>query len=362
MQQFWLYFRFSRHVEDRAPQSCWQHEITIMSGRIRVYDVAKARELLAPDPSSVPRFNVNGGGSQSGRSRSASAYNVGVDGMLTSRSRARSVKVQKQRENVNRANRHQLYLQQQADTQREEQQKIQERLVANKRRQEAAFEKMYRDLMAGKELTNQVDKLLELQDIADRQKREQMFTEWEENVFNPITHSITQQLDSVGHDTLSRLRREEYDKFLKAANGKQGLFLDIVLENDYDPFVPNARRIKSKTGKLHDPMKRVLTKTEEEKSMVDRSKFEEVKKPGRETLDVRQWHTGKIEATPHGHFAMMMNQPLEGDAKLKAAKLTRSKVTMDHFNVAVGDEVVRSEFPRGKRPERTIRAMIAEDS
>ena len=123
-----------------------------------------------------------------------------------------------------------------------------------------------------------------------------------------------------GHDTLSRLRREEYDKFLKATNGKQGLFLDIVLENDYDPFVPNARRIKSDCGKIHDPVKRVLSKAEEEKGMVDRSKFAKAKKPGRETLDVKQWHTGKIEATPHGHFAMMMAEHAGGTTE-KAAKV-----------------------------------------
>lgn len=185
---------------------------------------------------------------------------------------------------------------------------------------------------------------------------------------------------SQGHETLSRLRREEYAKFLKATNGKQGLFLDIVLENDYDPFIPNSRRIKSQTGKLADPMKRILTKTEEEKGMVDPSMFAKAHKPGRETLDVKQWHTGKIEATPHGHFAAMMAEPSTGEPTEKAAKvrpaaggagargithwvtapqLTRSAVTFDHFNVVVGNEVIESEFPRGKRPERTIREMMA---
>ena len=52
-------------------------------------------------------------------------------------------------------------------------------------------------MQAGKALTDQVDKLLELQDIADRQKKEQMFAEWEEKVFNPITKSITRQIDEV---------------------------------------------------------------------------------------------------------------------------------------------------------------------
>ena len=109
---------------------------------------------------------------------------------------------------------------------------------------------------------------------------------------------------------------------MKATNGKQGLFLDIVLENDYDPFVPNARRIRSDAGKLHDPMKRVLAKAEEEKGMVDRSHFAAAHKPGRETLDVKQWHTGKIEATPHGHFAAMMAAPVAGEPTEKAAKVS----------------------------------------
>ena len=288
-----------------------------------------------------------------------SAYNVGNDGMLTSRSRARSVKAQTQRQKANRATRHQLYIEKQAELRKQAQTKIREKILTDRRKADAQFEIMYRDLVHGKELTSHVDKLLELQATADRQKKEQMFAEWEEKVFNPIAESITKQIDDVGHETLSRLRREEYAKFLKATNGKQGLFLDIVLENDYDPFIPNSRRIKSQTGKLADPMKRILTKTEEEKGMVDPSMFAKAHKPGRETLDVKQWHTGKIEATPHGHFAAMMAEPSTGEPTEKAAKLTRSAVTFDHFNVAVGNEVIESEFPRGKRPERTIREMMA---
>ena len=91
------------------------------------------------------------------------------------------------------------------------------------------------------------------------------------------------------------------------------MFLDIVMESDYDPFIPNKRRVKCDVSKLSDPVKRVLTKAEEEKGMVDRSKFATIDHPGREVLDVRQWHTGKIEATPHGHFAMMLATPAEGD-------------------------------------------------
>ena len=57
-------------------------------------------------------------------------------------------------------------------------------------------------LQHGKELTSHVDKLLELQATADRQKKEQMFAEWEEKVFNPIAESITKQIDDVVSPTL----------------------------------------------------------------------------------------------------------------------------------------------------------------
>ena len=41
--------------------------------------------------------------------------------------------------------------------------------------------------------------------------------------------------------------------------------------------------------------------------------------------------------------------------------MTKSAVRFDHFNIERGEEVIRNEFPRGKRPEHRIRKMIAED-
>lgn len=47
-----------------------------------------------------------------------------------------------------------------------------------------------------------------------------------------------------GYATINRRRREEYEKFLDATNRKEGLFRDIVMESDYDPFVPNRNSVK----------------------------------------------------------------------------------------------------------------------
>lgn len=94
-------------------------------------------------------------------------------------------------------------------------------------------------------------------------------------------------------------------------NNTAGLFLDIVHTDDYDPFEGHKRTVKVRTDPRRDPIKRVITKGEDEKCMIDPSvrKLLAAQRGGRATLDVREWHTGRIEATPHGHFAAMMEEP-----------------------------------------------------
>ena len=65
-------------------------------------------------------------------------------------------------------------------------------------------------------------------------------------------------------------------------------------------------------------MKRVLDRQYEEQGMLDASSDDEDKKrkprrprpKTREVLDIREWATGKIEDTPHGFFAKMMDATL----------------------------------------------------
>jgi hypothetical protein len=131
-------------------------------------------------------------------------------------------------------------------------------------------------------------------------------------------------------------------KFLDTTNRKTCIFRDIIIESEYDPFEPNRRSIKAHTGRLKDPVKMLLQKRQDELGTLATTAADEA--VGREILDVTQWATGKIEATPHGMFSKMMDSTCP-----KQTQTYKSNVIFDHYSIPRGREVLDKEFPRGKR-------------
>ena len=147
---------------------------------------------------------------------------------------------------------------------------------------------------------------------------------------------------------------------------KGAIFRDIIIESEYDPLEPNRNCIKVRTEGLRDPVKRVLDKHHEETSMLDdgskaagdddlggKAKAKTRRRPKpvvRETLDITSWGAGKIEATPHGYFAKLMDDSAKPDPEAKTTSKTfDSQIPFDHYNVATGPDATSSEFPVGKR-------------
>eukprot|EP00981_Chlorochromonas_danica_P010734 scaffold3351_cov160-Ochromonas_danica.AAC.2 len=122
---------------------------------------------------------------------------------------------------------------------------------------------------------------------------------------------------------------------------------------------PNRHCIQAKTGRLHDPPKLGLQKAEREASMLGDDPKKRVKQPlGKVTLDVEQWASGKIEATPYGTFAKMMNKPhpstasspnREGSSDITRNATLRSHIFFDHYSYPKGRDVIDAEMPKGKR-------------
>mmetsp|Transcript_10835 Transcript_10835/g.16340 ORF Transcript_10835/g.16340 Transcript_10835/m.16340 type:complete len:110 (-) Transcript_10835:1322-1651(-) len=77
-----------------------------------------------------------------------------------------------------------------------------------------------------------------------------------------------------------------------------------------DPLEPNRRCIKAKTGKLKDPVHIDAQKAEAESSMLGSKVKNGTQKLCKETLNVELWGSGKIEGTPYGSFAKMMDSNL----------------------------------------------------
>jgi hypothetical protein len=138
-------------------------------------------------------------------------------------------------------------------------------------------------------------------------------------------------------------------------NPQGSVFRDIFTESEYDPLAPNRACIKVVSGDLRDPTSRVLDKLRDEKYMLaSKAALKLAKQPHtRAVLDVLDWGSGRIEATPHGFFAKMMAKAdvaaSTGGAPKEANGTFKSVIPFDHYNVDRGKAVVDVEMPKGKR-------------
>jgi len=250
--------------------------------------------------------------------------------------------------------------------QAESERKVREALAEKALKQEQGFNTLYSDIVEGHKLADKIKRTIDLEEGNMRNKQYRQFEDWNENVYGKVQSNILRQLDSTDYKQLNTRKCADYQQFLDATNTKGAIFRDIIIESEYDPLEPNRHCIKAKTGILKDPVSRLIDKHYEESSILPDSddadagdgkgKTRASRKPKahqRETLDVRSWGSGKIEATPHGFFAKIMdNGPgPETEARKALIKTFVSKVgqSFDHYSGPVDRWAIDSEFPRGKR-------------
>lgn len=160
---------------------------------------------------------------------------------------------------------------------------------------------------------------------------------------------------------LNRRKNEDYEKFLDITNRKAAIFLDTIIESEYDPLEPNRRAVKVQPGYLKDPTMVSLQKAAAELAMLGtdntssgsggRHRGGGVKAaPPKEMLPVEQWAQGKIDATPYGSFAKLMSDSTSGSsARKKENPTSKSHITFDHYTYPRGKAALDPEMPRGKR-------------
>lgn len=199
---------------------------------------------------------------------------------------------------------------------------------------------------------------LDLNEDEARRKLRAMHQDWEENVYGAISNDILSQMESRDIAKTKRRIRREYQNYIDFTNKKGAIFRDIFIESEYDPNVLNRHTIKAKPKSFDDPTDRVLRRRKEEISMMSGGWVVKGDATGgRETLNVQDWHTGKIESTPHGFAARFGTKPAPISDMQK--KLSRSNVVMDQFNILTGDlgrAKLREELGPGKRPVAGKRA------
>ena len=172
-------------------------------------------------------------------------------------------------------------------------------------------------------------------------RAEMLHREWEEAVYKPINEQIKEQNDEKAFARRKRDQRKMYEKYLETDKSKHGVYLDIVIEKDYDPFAHKKDALKYSKKAINDPVKRDLQRYDDELAMLDkddprRAAKGKADKLGRETLDIKHW--GRLESTPHH----------ERKFKPMSSLTQKSTVTMDHY-AKPDPAALRAEIPRGKR-------------
>jgi len=234
---------------------------------------------------------------------------------------------------------------------------IQKTIRRNAEKKDQQFQRLVSNVEDAKKYLSVVDRSLELQNEATRNKVRRQFEEWNNTVHGKIQGNITTQINNMDYKEINKRRNEDYDKFLSVTNRKAAIFRDIIIESEYDPLEPNRRAVKASVGKIKDPTKVSLQKSEEEASMLGTKSVSPTKSVGKYTLPVEQWASGKIEGTPHGRFNKMMGSNTRVFTEFEEAnldKLSKSHIVFDHYNYAIGKDVLESEMPKGKRTYPSI--------
>jgi|TARA_B110000208_G_scaffold159464_1_gene194118 hypothetical protein len=229
--------------------------------------------------------------------------------------------------------------------------KTAERLQWTKMEAERKLQADLAALTKGGELVAQMDRMLELQQEKELQKSAQMYSTWQRQVYFPVQDAIIDQLDKIDPRELNERKCGAYQGYLDAANSKNGggLYLDTIVESDYNPLATRQEHTLRTYVAVRDPLKRILTKDREEKTLLAGGARMHSRARQREVLDIRVWHEGKIQATPHGHFADFVAVKAENVHDALAREMQKSSVQQDHFNVRVGHLSSFGEQLPGKR-------------
>jgi hypothetical protein len=226
-----------------------------------------------------------------------------------------------------------------------------------------------------------MQKMLNNNDENANRKKKNQYQSWNDNVYNALQDGIKEHMNATvsaqgvlkcnapstitnnhpparsyhahgplftqDSKALNQRKREEYQQFLDAMNEKGAIFRDIIIESDYDPLVANTKGIKFQSARIEDPTKRVLQKGEEEAKMIHPGGASTAQQKNcRDTFDVAQWATGKVEASPHGHFTKMFRN---SGPSSNSNPTQKSNVVFDQYNYPTGKAAVDCELPKGKK-------------
>jgi hypothetical protein len=220
-----------------------------------------------------------------------------------------------------------------------------------------------------------VDQYLQNKKDAALQKKKALYTEWSECVFKNIQDQLIDRVDTMSELEIQERRRDLFQRYMDAAAAKGGgLFLDIVIENEYNPFtwkkdtlkyrakpavVSNGPGFTDRFGNpVFDPVKRDLEKLKSEAKQAKAInggggglELDEGPPMGRDTLGHQHW--SKIEATPFYDRAAKVMDKIAAGEQPKVRKGTKTNIDLTDYEFPSGPVQTTKElhglYGRGKR-------------
>ncbi len=227
---------------------------------------------------------------------------------------------------------------------------IEKRFARMKEQEERAFESLYTDVKhSGVSFLQKIDRYLENNKVATQQKFHSMSTRQNDGVFVRCQNQVEDQLLAMKAEVISKKRNQRYQNFLDQDRIKGGLYLDIILAEEYDPFDWQKESIKYKYHPHLNPASKDLVKTETEQLMerfpngpipattTARSKL--FPALGRDDMIPTSMWT-KMEATPY--FDRSEAEQLKraaGFVKEDKRNKVSTNTKMDHFEVVSAQQV-----------------------
>ncbi|KAI8476490.1 MAG: hypothetical protein J3K34DRAFT_259684 [Monoraphidium minutum] len=103
------------------------------------------------------------------------------------------------------------------------------------------------------------------------ERREALYKEWHAAVFETIQSRIREATSRTSVAELEAALAAAADSYVAATNARPGgVYLDVVLPEEYDPLAPRRRAVKITTADIVDPVKRDLLKAQAERDLLRR--------------------------------------------------------------------------------------------
>lgn len=259
-------------------------------------------------------------------------------------------------------------------------------MAARKARQDRQFEEAYAKLKDEREnfierrsddqAGKGIDQYLEEKEKSKEQKKKALHTEWSECVFKNIQDQLIDRVDTMDEKEIQARRRDLFQKYIDAAAAKGGgLFLDIVIENEYDPFTWKKHTLKYRAkpavvsngpgftdrfgNPVFDPVKRDLEKLKSEAKQAlavggggGAGVLPDEQKLGRDTLGQEHW--SKMDATPFFDRAAKVQDAIAAGNGPKVRESQKTNVDLTDYEYPKGPAQTTKELQglfgtRGKR-------------